>query len=56
MRLGVQGLVAIPMNEVIHKKTVIDTFQMDATKHGQLDEYPARCLGSNMRYTECCWP
>lgn len=30
------GLVAIPMAEVIHKKTVKNTYQLDAAKHGQL--------------------
>lgn len=31
-----QGLVAIPMSEVIHRKRLKDTFQLDAAKHGQL--------------------
>lgn len=31
-----QGLVAIPMAEVIHKKTVKSTYPLDAAKHGQL--------------------
>ena len=31
-----QGLVAIPMMDVIQKKTLKDTFQLDAAKHGQL--------------------
>lgn len=32
----VQGLVAIPMSEVIHRRRVKDTYQLDAAKHGQL--------------------
>ncbi len=32
----VQGLVAIPLAEVLHKKTVKNTYQLDAAKHGQL--------------------
>ena len=35
-RVCVQGLVAIPMMEVIQKKILKDTFQLDAAKHGQL--------------------
>ena len=31
-----QGIVAVPMAEIIHKKVVKDTFQLDAAKHGQL--------------------
>ncbi len=34
--LSLQGLVAIPMAEVIHKKIVKNTYQLDAAKHGQL--------------------
>ncbi len=32
----VQGLVAIPLAEILHKKTVKNTYQLDAAKHGQL--------------------
>ena len=32
----VQGVLAIPMTQVIQKKTLKDTFQLDAAKHGQL--------------------
>ena len=31
-----QGMVAISMAEIIHRKTLKDTFQLDAAKHGQL--------------------
>lgn len=30
------GLVAIPLAEILHKKTVKNTYQLDAAKHGQL--------------------
>ncbi len=32
----VQGLVAIPLAEILHKKTVKNMYQLDAAKHGQL--------------------
>ena len=35
-RYFVQGLVAIPLAEILHKKTVKNTYQLDAAKHGQL--------------------
>ena len=31
-----QGLIAIPLAEVLCKKTVKNTYRLDAAKHGQL--------------------
>lgn len=31
-----QGILAIPMTEVIQKKIIKNTFRLDAAKHGQL--------------------